>query len=104
MRTEDVLEALAKDGATLRLADLPTLGSPRMGDAEHSQYFLPLPLPLSFLPLPPPAPPLAGPQVFEEDEEGSEKQSILEWPGFLQKLQTCSRLQSVLLQPFAELY
>ena len=43
MKTEDVLEALANDGATLRLADLPTLGSPSLGDAEHSQYFLPLP-------------------------------------------------------------
>ena len=87
MKKEDVLEALAKDGATLRLDDLPTLGSPRLGDAEHSQNFLPLPLPLPLCGLPPPAPPLAGPQVFEEDEDGSEKQSILEWPGFLQKLQ-----------------
>ena len=87
MKTEDVLEALANDGATLRLADLPTLGSPSLGDAEHSQYFAPLPLPFSFLPLPPPAPPLGAPQVFEEDEDGSEKQLILVWPGFLQKEQ-----------------
>ena len=72
MKTEDVLEALAKDGATLRLADLPTLGSPRMGDAEHSQYFFwPLPLPLSFLPLLSP-PPLGAPHVFDEEEDGFE--------------------------------
>jgi len=105
MKTEEVLEALAKDGAPLRLDDLPKLGSPILGDAEHSQNFLPLPLPLPLDCLPPPAPPLAGPHVFEEDEDGSEKQSILVWPGFLQKLQTCSRWQSrPLLQPFAELY
>ena len=99
MKTEEVLEALAKDGATLRLDDLPTLGSPSLGDAEHSQYFLPF-LPL---PLPPSALPLAGPH-FEDDEDGSEKQSVLEWPGFLQKLQTCSRWQLSFLQPFAGLY
>ena len=103
MKTEDVLEALANDGATLRLDDLPTLGSPILGDAEHSQNFLPLPLPLPLCGLPPSALPLAGPQVFEEDEDGSEKQSVLEWPGFLQKLHECSRGQSFLLQPFAEL-
>ena len=104
MKTEDALEALAKDGATLRLDDLPTLGSPILGDDEHSQNFLPLPLPLPLDGLPPPAPPLAGPQVFEEDEDGSEKQSVLEWPGFLQKLQACSRWHLSFLQPFAELY
>jgi len=87
MKTEDVLEALAKDGATLRLDDLPTLGSPILGDDEHSQNFLPLPLPLPLDCLPPPAPPLAGPHVFEEDEDGSVKQSSLEWPGFLQTRQ-----------------
>ena len=83
MNTEDALEALAKDGATVRLDDLPTVGSPTLGDEEHSQCFLPLPLPLPLDGLPP----LAGPQVFDEDEDGSEKQSILEWPGLWQKLQ-----------------
>jgi len=72
MKTEDVLEALAKEGATLRLADLPNLGSPRMGDAEHSQYFFwPLPLPFSFLPLPSP-PPLGVPHDFDGDWPGIE--------------------------------
>ena len=104
IKKEDALEALAKDGATLRLDDLPPLGSPSLGDDEHSHCFLPLPLPLPLDVLPPPAPPLAGPQVFEEDEDGSEKQSILEWPGLWQKLQACSRWQSLLSQPFAELY
>jgi len=114
MKTEDVLEDLANEGATVRLAGLPTLGFPNLGDAEpqrsrgraHSQCcFLPLPppLPLFFLPLPSPDPPLAEPH-FDEEEDGSEKQLSLVWPGFLQKLHACSRLQSVLLQPLAELY
>jgi len=84
----------------VRLTGLPILGR------AHSQCcFLPLPppLPLFFLPLPSPDPPLAEPH-FDEEEDGSEKQLSLVWPGFLQKLHACSRLQSVLLQPLAELY
>ena len=72
IKKEDALEALAKDGAPLRLDDLPNVGSPTLGDEEHSQCFLPLPLPLPLNGLPPPAPPLAGPQVLDEDEDGSE--------------------------------
>ena len=113
MKTEEVLEDLAKEGATVRLADLPTLRFPKMGDAEtrrsrgraHSQCcFLPLPppLPFCFLALPP-SEPLGAPHVFDEEEEGFCQQLVFEWPGFLQTLQICSWLHSVLLQPFAEL-
>jgi len=71
IKKEDALEALAKEGAPLRLYDLPNVGSPNLGDEEHSQCFLPLPLPLPLNGLPPPAPPLADPQVLEEDDDGS---------------------------------
>ena len=104
IKKEDALEALAKEGTRLRLSDLPSVGSPSLGDEEHSQYFLPLPLPLPLNGLPSPLPPFGGPQVFEDEADGFEKQLSLLWPGFWQKLQLCSRGQSLLLHPFGVLY
>ena len=62
--------------------DAPSVGSPILGDEEHSQYFLPLPLPLPLPVLPSPLPPFGGPQVFEDEADGFEKQLSLLWPGF----------------------